>query len=92
MNHRWTLLALLLAGCGVSGPDSDPAGPGGPSDPPPASPPAPPVPGAAASLGGCQIFPNDNAWNRDVSADPIAANSAALLAVMSPGNALHLDL
>jgi hypothetical protein len=52
----------------------------------------PPVPGAAASLGGCQIFPNDNPWNRDVSADPVAANSAALLSVMSPGNALHLDL
>jgi hypothetical protein len=50
------------------------------------------VPGAAASLGGCQIFPNDNPWNRDVSADPVAANSAALLSVMSPGNALHLDL
>ena len=92
MNHPRTLLALLLAGCGAAGPATDPAGPGGPSGPPPASPPAPPVPGAAASLGGCQIFPNDNAWNRDVSADPVAANSAALLGVMSPGNALHLDL
>src|SRR4051812_27832488 len=92
MNHWRTLLALLLAGCGVSGLDPDPAGPGGPSDPPPASPPAPPVPGAAASLGGCQIFPNDNAWNRDISADPVATNSAALLGVMSPGNAMHLDL
>ena len=86
------LLALLLAGCGASGPGSDPAGPGRPLGSAAVSPPAPPVPGAAASVGGCQIFPNDNAWNRDVSADPVAANSAALLGVMSPGNALHLDL
>jgi hypothetical protein len=96
MNYRRTLLALLLAGsgaaCDASGPGSDPAGPGGPSGLPPASPPSPPVPGAAASLGGCQVFPHDNAWNRDVRADPVAANSAALLGVMSPGNALHLDL
>jgi hypothetical protein len=91
MSYRRTLLALLLAGCSPSGTTPDPAGPGGPSGPP-AAPPAPPVPGASASLGGCQIFPNDNAWNRDVSADPVAANSAALLAVMSSGSALHLDL
>lgn len=89
MNYRRTLLALLLAGCGASG--GDPAGPGG-APGPTSPPPSPPVPGAAASLGGCQIFPNDNPWNRDVSADPVAANSAALLSVMSPGNALHLDL
>jgi len=50
------------------------------------------VSGASASVGGCQIFPNDNPWNRNVSADPVAGNSAALLSVMSPGNALHLDL
>lgn len=89
MNYRRTLLALLLAGCSASG--GDPAGPGG-APGPTSPPPSPPVPGAAASLGGCQIFPNDNPWNRDVSADPVAANSAALLSVMSPGNALHLDL
>ncbi|MEP6688503.1 MAG: hypothetical protein ABJC36_09160 [Gemmatimonadales bacterium] len=91
MTYRRTLLALLLAGCSASGTAPDPAGPGGPSGPP-AAPPAPPVPGAAASIGGCQIFPNDNLWNRDVSGDPVAANSAALLGVMSSGNALHLDL
>lgn len=91
MNRRWMLLALLLAGCRTSGTGPDSAGPGGPTGPtsPPAS---PPVPGASASLGGCQIFPNDNPWNREVTGDPVAANSAELLAVMSPGNALHLDL
>jgi hypothetical protein len=85
---RWLLLCLLLAGCGASGPaDPGPAGGGPPidGDPPGES-------GALASIGGCQIFPADNAWNRDVSADPVASSSAALLAVMSPAAALHLDL
>ena len=43
-------------------------------------------------MGGCPVFPDDNAWNRDVSGDPVASNSDALLGVMSPGNAVHLDL
>ena len=92
MSYRRILLALVLAGCGAGGPAGEPAGPGEPSGP--ASPPAapPPLPGAAASLGGCQIFPADNPWNRDVSGDPVAGNSAALLSAMAPGNALHLDL
>ncbi len=87
MNYRRTLLAVLLAGCSPSGTGGGPAGPGDPADPTP-----PPGTGASASLGGCQIFPDDNPWNRDVSADPVAGNSAALLGVMSSGNALHLDL
>jgi hypothetical protein len=81
------LLTALLAACGGSG--GDPAGPSG--APGGATP--PPAPGGpVASVGGCEVFPASNAWNRNVSADPVAANSAALLAVMSPGNALHLDL
>jgi hypothetical protein len=82
MRLRHALLSLLLAGCCTGG--SDPSGPTVPSSPPPN--------GAVASVGGCQLFPADNAWNRDVSGDPVAANSDALLAAMSPGNALHLDL
>jgi len=38
------------------------------------------------------VFPGDNAWNRDVSGDPVDPASGALLAQMSPDNALHLDL
>jgi hypothetical protein len=38
------------------------------------------------------VFPADNAWNRDVSADPLDPASTALLAQMSPDNELHLDL
>lgn len=81
------VLACCLVGCSSPGTTTDPAGPGEPT--PPVSP--PPV-GAIASVGGCQIFPADNAWNREVSADPVAANSSALLAAMSPGSAVHLDL
>ena len=84
MQARRLLLCLLLAGCGESAGPAD-AGPAG-GDPPIGG------SGALASIGGCQVFPGDNAWNRDVSADPVAANSAALLAVMSPASALHLDL
>lgn len=29
----------------------------------------------APTIGGCPVFPADNAWNRDVSADPVDPNS-----------------
>ena len=91
MHLRDVVFTILLAGCGATGGNSDPAGPGGPDAP--TTPPTNPAPGGAvASIGGCAIFPADNAWNRDVSADPVASNSGALLGVMSPGNAVHLDL
>jgi hypothetical protein len=83
MQARRLLLCLLLAGCGESAGPAD-AGPGN-GDPPTGG------SGGLASIGGCQVLAA-NAWNRDVSADPVAANSAALLAVMSPASALHLDL
>jgi hypothetical protein len=86
MRFRGVVLAMLLAACGATGGSPEPTGPGDPQGPP--GPPA----GGAASIGGCAIFPADNAWNRDVRGDAVAANSAALLSVMSPGNALHLDL
>lgn len=78
-------LAVVLAACAAG--SGDPAGPVGGENPLPPLPPGP-----APSLGGCTIFPGDNAWNRDVSADPVHPGSAALLSAMSPGNALHLDL
>ncbi len=44
--------------------------------------PAPtPVPSGASTLvGGCQVFPLDNAWNQDVSALPVHPNSNAIIA------------
>src|SRR6266516_7929773 len=40
-------------------------------------------------LGGCPVFPASNAWNRDVSHDPVDPHSAAWIASIS-GN-LHAD-
>jgi hypothetical protein len=89
MRYLLAVLAFALAACGGAG---DPAGPGGGNPPPGGNPPGPAPTGPLPSLGGCQIFPADNAWNRDVSAEPVHPNSAALLAEMVPDNSIHLDL
>jgi hypothetical protein len=47
--------------------------------------------GTGASLQGFTPFPVDNAWNRDVSADPVDANSAAIIAFIGAGTGLHPD-
>jgi len=46
----------------------------------------------APQLAGCQIFPADNPWNRDVSNDPVDPNSSNYIAHMN-GNTkfLHPD-
>ena len=85
MRRQLAVLCLAaLAACGdrSAGPDQ----PGG--DPPITPGPAGPLP----SVGGCQVFPADNAWNRDVSGDPVHPNSSALIGQMLPDHALHLDL
>lgn len=46
--------------------------------------------GAGASLGGRRLFPDDNAWNRDVSRDRVDHNSAELIAACGLRN-LHPD-
>lgn len=73
-------LVFVLAACsdGAAPPDSGGGGGG--------------AAGPSATLGGCRIFPGDNAWNRDVSAETVAPNSGSFIAQMSPGNAIHLDL
>jgi hypothetical protein len=45
------------------------------------------------SLGGCPVFPADNAWNTDVSTLPKRANSDALIAQIQADGAdfLHAD-
>ncbi len=47
--------------------------------------------GAGASLNGKRPFPADNAWNQDVSNDPVDPNSANLIASMGLGVSLHPD-
>jgi hypothetical protein len=79
--------ALALAACTTTEPAGPPGG-GGNGGGDGGGGPAGPLP----RIAGCQIFPADNAWNRDVSGDPVHPNSSGLLSAMVPGNALHLDL
>src|SRR6266404_3030107 len=44
------------------------------------------------SLAGCPMFPADNPWNRDISAEPVDPHSADYLAYMGAGSLrLHPD-
>jgi len=47
--------------------------------------------GNGASLQGFTPFPADNAWNRDVSSEPVEPNSAAIIAFIGAGTGLHPD-
>lgn len=48
--------------------------------------------GGGSTIAGCPLFPPDNAWNRDVSGDPVDPNSARYLARMNAATArLHPD-
>ena len=51
----------------------------------------PPDLGPGASLNGKRLFPADNAWNQDVSNEPVDPNSANLIAGMGLGTSLHPD-
>ncbi len=50
-------------------------------------------PATGPTLGGCAVFPADNAWNRDVSRDPVDPRSDAYIAAISAGGDrfLHAD-
>ena len=43
-------------------------------------------------LGGCPVLPPGAAYNRDVSAAPLAPDSDALVAAQAAGHPVHLDL
>jgi len=75
------LAAALLSGCGSGGGSAGTDGTGGTLSP------DPPLNGA------CMVFPADNAWNRDVSADPVDPNSANYIANILKGSNqnLHAD-
>ena len=47
--------------------------------------------GVGASLNGAIPFPADNAWNRDVSGDPVDPNSDNLIASIGLDTGLHPD-
>lgn len=44
------------------------------------------------TVGGCEVFPADNPWNRRVDDRPVWRHSAAIVARQAAGHALHLDL
>ena len=72
------LAAMPLAGCASN--DR-----GGPLDSPgDSTPPNDPLPART-------VFPPDNAWNRDVSAEPVDPNSANLIAACGATRSLHPD-
>ena len=49
-------------------------------------------PAAGPTLAGCPMFPPDNPWNRDVSADAVDPNSAAYISTILADNSfLHPD-
>ncbi len=44
------------------------------------------------SVGGCQVFPADNPWNRRIDRRRVWRQSAAIVAKQAAGHDLHLDL
>ena len=84
MRLRILAAVAVLAACSSGGPGA-PSGPSGPGG-------SPQPPGPVPFLGGCELFPPDNPWNRDISGDAVHPNSAALIAAMVPDRSLHLDL
>ena len=89
---RTTALLPLLAGCALlacSAAETAPSN-GTPTVATDSGAPGTPALGIDASLHGRRPFPSDNPWNIDVSAEPVDANSSALIA--SCGNSgLHPD-
>ena len=97
------LAALILALCGCGGPaarslvsateENDggtiASADGGQGAPDAGTLPSPP---SGPSLAGCPMFPADNPWNRDISAEPVDPHSADYLAYMGVASLrLHPD-
>ena len=47
--------------------------------------------GGGGRIAGCPVFPADNAWNRNVSRDPVDPRSAAYIRSIGAGLRLHPD-
>jgi hypothetical protein len=77
---RLALLAAGLAGCG--------SGASGPEDP---GTPGPAPAGGGPTVAGCPVFPADNAWNRDVSRDPVDPDSDRYIDSIGRDRFLHPD-
>ena len=44
------------------------------------------------AVGGCELFPADNPWNRRIDGRPVWKQSRAIVAGQAAGHDLHLDL
>jgi hypothetical protein len=77
--RRVVSLAVALSACSIAAPGD------GPLDPPVGSPPT------NEPLPARTVFPPDNAWNRDISTEPVDANSANLIASCGATRSLHPD-
>ena len=44
------------------------------------------------AVGGCELFPADNPWNRRIDTRPVWKDSRAIVAAQAAGHDLHLDL
>lgn len=44
------------------------------------------------TVGGCELFPADNPWNRRIDGRPVWKRSAAIVSGQAAGHELHLDL
>lgn len=71
------LMPVLLVTLGVLTACRDAQGPGAGTEPPP--------------LPSRTVFPPDNPWNRDISADPVDPNSDNLIAACGATRSLHPD-
>lgn len=51
------------------------------------------VAGSGPSIGGCDVFPNDNAWNQRIDSAPLRADSDQIIATIQSigGTRLHPD-
>lgn len=74
-------------------PVNPPNTPNNPPSPntPPNNPPTTPSPDGVPAVGGCEIFPADNAWNLDVSGLPVHANSDNYIDSIGRDDHLHPD-
>ncbi len=47
--------------------------------------------GVGTFISGCQIFPQDNSWNTDISSYPVHTKSAAYISSIGSNRMLHAD-
>ena len=88
MWRHWCRSVVVAAGAALLACGGGGAGAAGPETPAPAG---GTLNTTSPVLMGCTVFPADNPWNRDVSADPVDPRSDAYIASIGAGRFLHPD-